>query len=439
MSNPPTATHPSALHEDASQRTSLGKKLTWRILPILFICYVFSYIDRANIGMAQLQMKQTLPFSDLSYSIGASLFFVGYLLFEVPSNLMLQKSGARKTLIRILICWGAASAGMMFVRSEATFYGLRFLVGAFEAGFFPGVVLYLTYWFPSQRRGSIISAFLMAPSVALIAMPPAAGAIMRGMNGVAGLHGWQWLFVLSGVPASLLSIVVYFFLVDRPEQAKWLTAAEKAALAHELDTERKFVSNANHGSYGAMLRDPKIYALSLVYFLFIGSVYAMLFWMPSLVRSWGIADLFWVGIYSALPSVCGIVGMGLIGRSSDRLGERRWHFALATVLAGLGLAVTAVVKGTFVPSLIGLCVMMVGVMALTPLFFTIVSEYLPKKTAAAGIALVSSLGNLGAASMPPAVIWVNGKTGGPYTSLMLLTATFVLSGIVLLVAVRRNR
>lgn len=439
MSNQPAVAHLSAPPEHTSGPTVLTRKLIWRIMPIILLCYIFSYIDRANISMAQLQMKQSLPFGDLSYSIGASLFFIGYLLFEVPSNLMLQRIGVRRTLLRILVCWGAVSAAMMFVRSEAMFYGLRFLVGAFEAGFFPGVILYLTYWFPSQRRGSIISVLLMAPSIALIVMPPVAGAIMRGLNGVAGLHGWQWLFLISGVPASLLGIAVFFLLVDRPEQAKWLTAEEKSTLQRELDAERKSVSNATHGSYGAMLRDARVYALSAVYFLFIGCVYAMVFWIPSLVKSWGIGDLFWVGIYAALPNVCGIVGMMLIGRSSDRRGERRWHFVAATVLAGLGLAVTAVVKGSFVPSLLGLCVMSVGTTALTPLFFTIVSEYFPKNTAAAGIATISSLGNLGAASIPPALVWINGKTGGVYTSLMLLMATYVLSGIVLLLAVKPTR
>lgn len=415
---------------------AMASKIFWRMLPILFLCYVYAYIDRVNVGMAQLQMKQSLPFSDVSYSIGASIFFVGYLIFEVPSNLMLERIGARKTLLRIMVCWGAVSTAMLFVHSETSFYILRFLLGAFEAGFFPGVILFLTYWFPAQKRGAIVSTFLIAPSVSLIVMPPAAGAIMRGLNGAAGLAGWQWLFVISGLPAIVLGIVAFLMLDDGPEKASWLTAQEKSALRQQLDTEQKFVAEATHTSAKALLSDPRIYALAAVYFLFIGCVYSMIFWVPSLVKSWGISDLFLVGIFTAIPNICGIVGMLMIGRSSDRRHERRWHFFGATVMAAVGLAITVVSKGSFLPSLLGLCVMTIGTTALTPVFFTTAAEYVPKKTSAAGIAMISSLGNLGAVSIPPMLVWINGKTGAPYTSLMLMMAIFVLSGVVLLCGVR---
>ena len=420
----------------AQESRAMSSKIFWRIMPILFLCYVFAYIDRVNVGMAQLQMKQTLAFSDVAYSIGASIFFVGYLIFEVPSNLMLERIGARKTLLRIMVCWGIVSAAMFFVRSQTSFYVLRFLLGSFEAGFFPGVVLFLTYWFPAQKRGSIVSALLIAPSMSLVVMPPAAGAIMRGLNGAAGLAGWQWLFIVSGLPAIVLGIVTYLLLDDRPEQASWLTSQEKTKLRQELDAEHKFVAEATHASARELLSDPRVYALAVVYFLFIGCVYSMIFWVPSLIRSWGISDLFLVGICAAIPNICGIAGMLLIGRSSDRNRERRWHFFGSTVLAAVGLGITVMAKGSFVPSLAGLCVMTVGMTALTPVFFTTAAEYVPKRTAAAGIALISSLGNLGAVSIPPMLVWVNGKTGGPHTSLMLMMAIFVLSGVVLLCGVR---
>ncbi|CAM2157781.1 putative tartrate transporter [Pararobbsia alpina] len=418
------------------ENRALSSKIFWRILPLLFLCYVYAYIDRVNVGMAQLQMKQSLPFSDVSYSIGASIFFVGYLIFEVPSNLMLERIGARRTLLRIMVCWGAVCTGMLFVHNETSFYILRFLLGCFEAGFFPGVILFLTYWFPAQKRGYIVSTFLIAPSVALIVMPPAAGAIMRGLNGAAGLGGWQWLFIVSGLPAIVLGIVTFLLLDDSPEKASWLSTQEKAALREQLNTEHKFVAEASHVSARQLLTDPRIYALAAVYFLFIGCVYSMIFWVPSLIKSWGISDLFLVGVFAALPNVCGIAGMLMIGRSSDRNHERRWHFFGATVLAAVGLAITAISKGSFAPSLVGLCVMTIGTTALTPVFFTTAAEYVPKKTAAAGIALISSLGNLGAVSIPPMLVWINGKTGGPYTSLMLMMAIFVLSGVVLLLGVR---
>lgn len=421
---------------DEPENRTIATKVFWRIVPLLFLCYVVAYVDRVNVGMAQLQMKQALGFSDVAYSIGASIFFLGYLLFEIPSNVMLERIGVRKTLLRIMVCWGVVSAALLFVRGETSFYVLRFLLGAFEAGFFPGVILYLTYWFPAQKRGSIVSAFLVAPSVCLMVMPPVAGAIMRGLDGAAGLAGWQWLFLLSGLPAVVLGILTFVLLVDRPEQASWLSAPEKAALRQQLDTESRFVANATHASAKALLSDARIYALALVYFLFIGCIYSMIFWMPSLVKSWGIKDLFMVGVYTAIPNVLGIAGMLSFGRSSDRNRERRWHFFAATLLAAFGLAITAVSKGSFVPSLLGLCVMFIGTTTLTPIFFTTVAEYMPKKTAAAGIALVSSLGNLGSVSIPPVLVWINGKTGGPYTSLILMMGTFVLSGLILLVGVR---
>lgn len=426
----------SASPTDALENRTTSSKVFWRVVPLLFLCYVFAYVDRVNVGMAQLQMKQELGFSDVAYSVGASIFFVGYLIFEIPSNVMLERIGTRKTLLRIMVCWGAVSAAMLLVHGEVSFYVLRFLLGAFEAGFFPGVILYLTYWFPAQKRGSIVSAFLVAPSICLMAMPPAAGAIMRGLDGAAGLAGWQWLFLLSGFPAILLGILTFVLLVDRPEQASWLSARERATLRQQLDAESRFVANATHASAKELLSDARIYALALVYFLFIGCIYSMVFWMPSLVKSWGIKDLFMVGVYTAIPNVLGITGMLTFGRSSDRNRERRWHFFAATLLAAFGLAITAAAKGSFVPSLLGLCVMFIGTTTLTPIFFTTVAEYVPKQTAAAGIAMVSSLGNLGAVGIPPVLVWINGKTGGPYTSLMLMMATFVLSGVILLAGVR---
>ena len=439
MSHLESASSRKSTTDDLPATDTLFTKIAWRIVPLLFLCYVYAYVDRVNVGMAQLQMKQTLPFGDLSYSIGASIFFVGYLLFEVPSNLMLEKIGARRTMLRIMLGWGAVSTCLMFVRSEPVFYALRFLLGAFEAGFFPGVILYLTYWFPAQRRGSIISIFLAAPVLSLLAMTPVSGAILRGFDGMAGLHGWQWLFLISGLPAILLGLVTFFALSDRPEQVTWLSDGEKSVLRKQLDSETTGVSTAAHASIRALLCDPKVYALSLVYLLFIGCVYSMIFWTPTLIKGWGINNLFWVGIYSAIPYLCGIVGMTLFGRHSDRTRERRWHFAGATGLSAAGLGITIVAQGSFTLSLLGLCVMTTGMVTLTPVFFTAVSEYVPKKTAAAGIALISSLGNLGASVIPPALVWINGRTGAPYTSLGLIIAMLLLSGGLLLIALRPAR
>ena len=414
-------------------------KVSWRIMPLLLICYMVAYLDRINIGYAQLQMKQTLPFSDAAYGIGAGIFFLGYFLFEVPSNLMLEKIGARKTLLRIMFCWGVVAALMMFVRTPTQFYVARFLLGVFEAGFFPGIVLYLTYWYPSARRGQMIAIFMTATTVVAVIAGPLCGGIMKYLDGANGWHGWQWLFLVQGVPASVLGLLAFFYLQDKPEQADWLSAAQKTALRHDLDNDVPLVANAGHASFWQMLRDPKVYMLSLVYFFLLGATYTMVFWAPTLIKGWGIADLFLIGIYAALPNVFGVIGMVLIGRSSDKRKERRWHFIACTAIAAIGLLVTTVTQGNFIGSMAGLCFAVIGIASATPLFFAVTTEYLSKEAAAGGIALISSLGNLGAAVSPPVTAAINAATGSPVYSMVLVSALYVLSGFLLFVTVRAAR
>jgi D-galactonate transporter len=415
---------------------SVYSKVSWRIMPLLVICYIIAFLDRINIGYAQLQMKQTLPFSDAVYGLGAGIFFVGYFLFEVPSNLMLEKIGARKTLLRIMFCWGIVATGMMFVQTPMQFYVLRFLLGAFEAGFFPGVILYLTFWYPPARRGQMIAIFMTATTLASVIAGPLCGAIMKWMDGINGWHGWQWLFLVQGLPASVLGIVAFFYLDDKPEQAKWLDAREKTVLRDHLDHDKGLVAGAGHGSMWQMLKDPKVYSLALVYFLLLGATYTMVFWLPTLIKSWGIADLFLIGIYAAIPNVFGVIGMVLIGRSSDRTKERRWHFAACAAIAAVGLAVTIFTQGNFIGSMVGLCVAVVGIASATPLFFTITSEYLSKAAAAGGIALISSLGNLGAAVSPSVTGAINTATGNPNNSMYLVIALYIAAAALLLRSVR---
>ncbi len=407
-------------------------KVAWRIMPLLLICYLVAYLDRINIGYAQLQMKQTLPFSDAVYGLGAGIFFIGYFLFEVPSNLLLEKIGARKTLLRIMFCWGIVATGMMFVQTPIQFYVMRFLLGAFEAGFFPGVILYLTYWFPGPRRGQMIAIFMAATSMASIVAGPLCGGIMRWMDGINGWHGWQWLFLVQGVPASLLGIAAYLYLQDKPEQAHWLDAREKKVLRDHLEHDRGLVVGASHTSMWKMLKDPKVYTLALAYFLLLGATYTMVFWLPTLIKSWGIDDLFMIGIYSAIPSLFGIATMVLIGRSSDRRKERRWHFFLCVVLAALGLGITIATQGHFFGSMIGLCIATIGITAATPLFFTATSEYLPMATAASGIALISSLGNLGAAVSPSLTGAITAATGNPANGMYMVIAWYLAAGVIML-------
>jgi D-galactonate transporter len=415
---------------------ALFSKIAWRLLPLLILCYVIAFLDRINIGFAQLAMKQTLPFSNEAYAFGAGVFFIGYLLFEVPSNLMLEKIGARKTLLRIMACWGICACLLMFVQTTTQFYILRFLLGAFEAGFFPGIILYLTYWFPGARRGKVIAVFMTATSLTNIISGPVSGSILKYMDGVLGHHGWQWMFVLQGLPAVILGVFAFFYLQDSPKKAHWLTTDEKTLLNRHLDTENQAVASASHGSIWALLRDPKIYTLAFVYSMFLGAIYTMLFWIPTLIKGWGVTDVFTVGLLSSLPPICGIIGCVLIGRSSDRHLERRWHFVFCTALAATGLLVTIIFQGNLVGSLAGLCIMMTGQASTTPLFFTATSEYIPKKTAAGGIALVSSLGNLGPSIMPLFTTWINSQTGSPVYSLYLVMALFLTAGLIIAVILR---
>jgi D-galactonate transporter len=428
---------PSLLKDNAVE--ALYAKVSWRIIPLLIICYMVAYLDRINIGYAQLQMKQALPFGDAVYGLGAGIFFIGYFLFEVPSNLMLEKIGARKTLLRIMFCWGLVAAAMMFVQTPTQFYVLRFLLGAFEAGFFPGIILYLTFWYPSARRGQMIAIFMAATTVASVIAGPLCGGIMKYMNGAYGLAGWQWLFVVQGLPATLLGIVAYFYLQDKPEDARWLSASEKETLRTRLEQDHRHVASAGHASLGQMLRDRKVYLLALVYFLLLGATYTMVFWFPTLVRSWGVTDLMHIGLYSALPSLVGVFGMVLIGRHSDKQGERRWHFAAAVLIAAIGLGLTTLTQGSLGASIAALSLAVIGIAAATPLFFTITTEYLSKVGAAAGIALISSLGNLGAAASPAVTGAINAQTGSPVYSMVLVMALYVLSGAILLFTVRAAR
>src|SRR6266478_998849 len=295
-------TIPSAEKEPIAV-TKLFSKVSWRILPFLILCYMIAFLDRINIGYAQLQMKQTLTFSDATYGFGAGIFFVGYFLFEVPSNLLLERIGVRKTLLRIMFTWGIVACAMAFVQTPLQFYIARFLLGVLEAGFFPGIILYLTYWYPSARRGQIIAMFMTATAIASVIAGPLSGATLKYLNGFGGFHGWQWLFISQGIPATILGVLAYLYLQDKPEDARWLTAEEKSALRFQLDHDDKDVESAHHSGFFQMLGDPKVYGLAFTYFLLLGATYTMVFWIPSLIKSWGVADLFHVGLLAAVPQL----------------------------------------------------------------------------------------------------------------------------------------
>jgi D-galactonate transporter len=428
-------TIPSAEKEPIAV-TTLFSKIGWRILPFLIVCYMIAFLDRINIGYAQLQMKQTLTFSDATYGFGAGIFFVGYFLFEVPSNLLLERIGVRKTLLRIMFTWGIVACAMAFVQTPVQFYVARFLLGVLEAGFFPGIILYLTYWYPSARRGQIIAMFMTATAIASVIAGPLSGATMKYFNDIEGWHGWQWLFISQGVPASILGLAAYFYLQDKPEDAKWLSSEEKTALRFQLDHDHKDVESAHHAGFFQMLKDPKVYGLSFTYFLLLGATYTMVFWIPSLIKSWGVSDLLHVGLLATLPQIAGIIGTILMGRHSDKTRERRWHYATCVVVGAVGLLAITFSSGNLVASVLGLTLAGFGFVSATPLFFTTITEYLSRASAAGGIALISSLGNLGPAVAPSVTGYITATTGSPLYSTYLVVAAYLLSGVLLLIIVK---
>ena len=418
---------------------ALYKTVTWRLIPVLLISYIVGYLDRVNVGFAQLQMKESLAFSDAAFGIGAGIFFIGYFLFEVPSNLLLARIGARKTLLRIMVLWGLAASSMVWVTTPTQFYIARFLLGVFEAGFFPGVILYLTYWYPSARRGRVISMFMTATVIASVIAGPLSGATMKYLDGVGGLVGWQWLFLTQGLPAVVLGFVAFFWLQDRPSEAHWLSNAERAKLQSNLEADENTRDGHKHTGWSALLKDPRVYALAFVDFLLIGASYTMVFWIPTLIKGWGVADIFLIGLYSALPSVCGVIGMLLMCRSSDLRKERRWHFFAAVAIAAIGLGLTTLTQGMLYPSLAALCVAVFGIASSTPLFITATTEYLPPKLAAAGIPFITSLGILGGAVSPAVTGMINTRTGNPTYSMYLVMALFLVAGVCFLATLKSAR
>ncbi|CAI3805819.1 Putative tartrate transporter [Pseudomonas sp. MM221] len=409
----------------------LYRKIAWKILPLLFVSYIVSYLDRVNIGFAALRMQQDLGFSDAVYGLGAGIFFIGYVLFEVPSNLLLTRIGARRTIMRIMIAWGLVSSSMMFVQTPQQFYIARFLLGVFEAGFFPGIILYLTFWFPARLRGSVIAVFMSAIAIAGVLGGPLSGWIIGAMDGVHGLHGWQWMFLLEGSPAIALGILAALLLIDRPEDAKWLSADERARIAQEVEAP---VAGSSH-RLGAVLRDPRVYALALVYFSVMAGLYILGFWLPGMIKGYGVTDPLHIGLLTAVPYLAGGVGMIVIGRHSDAVGERRWHLASCMVLAACALVACTWVPGQLVPGLVTLSVAAVGLYASMPLFWTIPTRYLGGQAAAGGIALINSLALFGGFTSPTVLGAVKASTGSLDLGLYVFAGALTLGATVLILAI----
>lgn len=425
----------SVLTLDETDPHAVFKTITRKIIPFLFLCYVVSFLDRINIGFAQIQMKHDLAFSDAIYGLGAGIFFVGYFLFEVPSNMLLERIGARRTFTRIMVCWGAISAGMMFVSAPWQFYTLRFLLGAFEAGFFPGIVLYLTYWYPSARRATVVSWFFAGVAIAGLIGGLISGWIMKGMDGTAGLFGWQWMFVIEGLPACFLGVVAYFYLVDGPMHAKWLSSEQKTWLLKTLELDRAQSSSEKAaGSFSAALRSLKVYLLAFIYFTLAAGSFAISFWVPTLIRESGVRDVLSVGLYSAIPYGIGALGIVLIARRSDAQVERRWHFIVCALVAAAALSLLTVRPGSLGIMLAVLTCAVIFIYAAIPIFWAIPPAHLRGSAAAGGIALISSLGQLGGFVSPYLIGLIKTHTGKIDNGLYVMSVLLVLGALTVYLA-----
>lgn len=404
-------------------------KVTWRIIPLLFLCYVVAYLDRVNVGFAKLQMLGDLKFSETIYGLGAGMFFVGYCLFEVPTNLLLYRVGARKVMTRIMITWGAISALTMFVTTPMQFYVVRFFLGVAEAGFFPGIILYLTYWFPAERRGRIIALFMTAVPASGIVGGPLSGWILNRFSGVNGWAGWQWLFLLEGIPTILIGIVVWFYLDDGISSARWLSDKQKRLLQQKIDGDGSV--QADH-SFKQSLRNPKVWILGLMYFGVVTGLYGISFWLPTLIKATGINNPLDVGLLSAIPYIAAVVAMVLVGVSADKRLERRWHFAVPAILGSLGLILSTIFAGNTAFALAALTLASAGIIASLPLFWTFPPNFLSGAAAAGGIALIGALGNVGGFVSPYAVGFVKDLTHSTDGGMYFLAAVVFMSAILAL-------
>ncbi|WP_233835838.1 MFS transporter [Paraburkholderia sp. ZP32-5] len=412
----------------ASLETSL-KKATRRILPLLFICYFFAYLDRVNVGFAKLQMQSELGFSDAVYGFGAGVFFIGYFLFEIPSNLILHRVGARRWIARIMITWGALSAGMIFVSGPTSFYVLRFLLGIAEAGFFPGIVLYLTYWFPSARRGRITSLFMAAIPISGLIGGPLSGWVLDAFQGMHGLAGWQWLFLIEGLPTVALGVLVLVLLTDRIADARWLDVGEKRLLENAL---KRDLPRHETSRLGSALKNSRVWTLSLIYFCIQMCVYAISFWLPTLIKAQGFRSNTTVGLVSAIPYLAATVTMLLFGRSADATRERRAHLIVPVMMGCIGMAGSAWFPQDSVMSLVSLTLAAMGVFTALPMFWPLPSAFLGGAAAAGGLAMINSLGNLAGFVSPYFLGWMRETMHSSSVALYVLSAIALLGAVLVL-------
>ena len=411
------------MNSDETFEAKTYHKVDVRLLPFLFLCYILAYLDRVNVGFAKLQMLKDLSLSDAAFATGAGIFFIGYFFFEVPSNVLLKKLGARMWIARIMVSWGVISACMIFVKGQWSFYAMRFLLGLAEAGFFPGVIFYLTLWYPSRHRSTRTAWFVAAIAVSGVIGNPVSGWIMDRLSGAMSLAGWQWLFLSEGIPSVLVGLWVIYYLDSSIEEAKWLSTDEKSLLAHNLATEDQH--KTDHKVVDAF-RSGKVWVLCAIYFTLMIGLYGIAFWLPTIVKAFGIKGYLGVGLITAIPYGVAVVGMILLSHHSDKTGERRLHYVTNVTMGAIGLILSGVYASNPVLAIIFLSLGTLGVIGSMPLFWPLPSAFLAGTAAAAGIGIVNSVGNLGGYFGPNIPIWAKAVSSDKSAAL------YIIAGILLI-------
>jgi MFS transporter, ACS family, tartrate transporter len=426
----------SGLAARAVERKTIAK-VSWRLLPLIVVLYCVAYIDRTNVSFAALAMNKDLGLTAYAYGLGAGIFFLSYFLFEIPSNLILEKIGARLWIARIMITWGLISALTAFATGPTSFLAFRFLLGAAEAGFFPGMILYFTYWYPSVYRGRVISTLFIAQPVANALAAIVSGAILDNADGVLGLKGWQWVFILEALPAILLAFVVLAMLTDQPAVATWLAEDERTWLEGRLAEERRKIDSVGLLSLWQALADPRVFALSMMYLVSVTANYGVVFFMPQIVKGMNLSNQI-TGFVTAVPYIVGTVGLLVWGYSSDRFNERRWHLIIASLLAGVGL-ICAGLFGSSYWALAGMATATTGIYGSRAAFWPMPSMFLTGTAAAGAIALINATGNLGGYVGPFVVGWIKDSSGSFEAGLYFLAACAVACAVITFVATRASK
>ncbi len=427
---------PSAALDKGAFEAAVFTRVRLRLIPFMFLLYVVNYLDRVNIGFAALQMNRDLGFSPETYGFGAGIFFWGYLILEVPSNLLMERVGARIWIARIMVVWGIVSTSMMFIRSAPEFYALRFLLGVAEAGFFPGMILYLTYWFPASERAKAIALFMTATAIASVIGGPLSGALLT-LRGVFGLAGWQWLFLMEGLPSILLGVVVFFYVTDRPEQAHWLTDEQRTWLVARMQADRAAPTGGGHEATHkqtlvAALANPRVWLFVMLYFSIVVTYYGYTFFLPQILKSLsGLSD-FEIGLIAAIPYGVAALSMVVVGPSSDRTGDRHFHAAVPALVGVAGLVMSAATTNPLLALLV-FSIAAAGIWGLLGPFWALPTTYLSGTAAAGGIALINSIGNLGGFLGPALVGRIVQKTGSYSIAMLTISGSLVVTVVIVMV------